>query len=157
MKFTLLELTFAVAIFAIGLAFYLHATSTQRETESFKRSVRHELMSFEFETKYASLKDSFLDGPYECSIIGLSSTREDTKGAYEFACTVSRRDGQLMTGKEFRYLLRPILDGYRIDTYKHWTVHTDWELETSVDTMEQESWSVEFNIEYSFHEYGSND
>ena len=157
MKFSLLELTFAVAIFAIGLAFYLHVTSTRRETESFKKSVRHELMSFEFETKYATLKNSFLRGPYECSIIGLKSTREDSKGTYEFACTVSRRDGELMTGQDFRYLLLPILDGYRIDPYKHWTVNTDWELESSIDTMKQKSWSVEFNVEYSFHKYGSNE
>ena len=155
MKFTLRDLAFAIAIFGIGLAFYLHVTATRHETDAFRKSVRHEMMSFEFETKYADFLDSFRESAHKCTINNMNYTRSESSGQYKFECVISRRDGELMAGREFRDLLRPISTPgvYRMDAYKHWLVNTDWELESFIDTMERESWDMEFFIEYRFQEY----
>ena len=155
MQYTTRDLAFAVTIIAILLGFYLHALSIRRETDAFKESARHEIMNLEFELKYADFTSSFDNSPFECTISNFDYTRNfSSRGAYSFDCVVKRRDGQPMKGREFRDLLHPIANagGYRIDIYKHWTVNTNWELESTIDTMEQMSWDVQFDIEYSFHE-----
>ena len=154
MQYSTRDILFAVTILAILLGSILHAISLRRETDAFKESARHELMSLEFETKYADFTSSFEDSPFECITSNLKYMRLGSSGTYSFDCVVKRRDGKPMQGRRFRDLLQPILNEseYRIDIYKDWSVYTDWELDSAIDTMEQSSWDVKLRIEYRFHE-----
>ena len=153
MKYTLRDLIFAVAIFGLVLAFYLHATAVRRETDEFKKSVRHEILSLEFDTRYAHFKNSFQGSPFQCTINDLSYKRFDSGGQYEFECVISRRDGQLVTGREFSDLVRPISNAglYRGDSYKNWSITTSWEIESGMYEMKAKTWDVVLSIEYGFH------
>ena len=155
MQYTIRDLAFTVTIIVILLGFYLHALSIRRETDAFKQAARHEMMNLEFEMRYADFTSSFENSPFQCAISNFYFTRNSSsKGTYSFNCDVKRRDGQPIKGREFRDLLHPISNAgcYRIDTHKHWTVYTDWELESTIDTMEKASWDVQIDVEYSFHE-----
>ncbi len=154
MRYTTRDMFFAVTVFAILLGAILHAVSLRRETDAFKESTGHELMSFEFETKYAGFTSSFKDSPFECTISNLKYARRSFAGTYSFECVVKRRDGKPMKGRSFRDLLEPIASEskYRSEIYKNWFVYKNWELDSNIDTMEQASWDLKLDIEYSFSE-----
>ena len=161
MKYSLRDLALTVAIVALAIAFYLHRAGTEREIHHLKtstqetihtleKSMKHDLMKFEFENKFSGFLDSFNDSDHVCKTSNVKYISNDTSGCYKFDCVLSRRDGQPMTGQNFADLLKQITNGYRTDTEKHWSVDTGWEIESTIYTMKQESWEIDLTIEYNF-------